>query len=133
MTVVVGYVPTPEGGAALEEGILEATWRAHKLIVVNVVVANNFAETTAADEKDLDAVRTRLDKTNIPYEIQQPHTTDAADGLVKAIEAEDAELVVLAVRRVSLVSKLLLGSTIQEVLRNTSARVLIVRPQQWVN
>lgn len=132
MTVVVGYVPTPEGGAALAEGIREATWRSTALIVVNVIVDNNFSEATAADDRDLDAVRARLAEKDVPYEIRQPQaTSDASAGLLEVIEAEQPDLVVLAVRRVSLVSKLLLGSTIQEVLRNSSASILIVRPQQW--
>jgi nucleotide-binding universal stress UspA family protein len=132
MTVVVGYVPTPEGGAALEEGILEATWRSSKLVVVNVIVDNNFADVTAADEQNLDAVRTRLDETSLRYEVQQPHVTnDAGSALAEVVNDEQADLVILAIHRVSLVSKLLLGSTIQSVLTHTGTRVLIVRPQEW--
>jgi nucleotide-binding universal stress UspA family protein len=132
MTVVVGYVPTPEGGAALEEGILEATWRSSKLVVANVIIGNNFADVTAADEKDLDAVRARLDETSLRFEVVQPAaTSDASTGLVSVIEEHEAELVVLAIHRVKLVSKLLLGSTIEGVMNRTQARVLIVRPQEW--
>jgi nucleotide-binding universal stress UspA family protein len=132
MTVVVGYVPTPEGGAALENGIAEATWRSSKLVVVNVALAGNYAEPTFADEKDLDAVRNRLQRSEIEYEINQvTDATDVSSVLLGVIEAEQAELVVLAIRRTSLVGKLLLGSTVQEVMRGTSAAILIVRPQQW--
>ena len=132
MTVVVGYVPTPEGGAALKEGIRQATWRGTKLVVANVVTNQNFADVTAADEQDFDAVRARLDETGVAYEVQQLQAAgDVSASLVDVVESSQAELVVLAVRRVSLVGKLLLGSTIQEVLRHTSAQILIVRPQQW--
>jgi nucleotide-binding universal stress UspA family protein len=132
MTVVVGYVPTPEGGSALDHGIAEAGWRGAKLVVVNVALGSNFADPTFADEKDLDAVQARLEQVGLPHEIKQiREATDVAAALVQVIEAESAQLVVLALRRVSLVGKLLLGSTVQDVLRGTTAPVLIVRPQQW--
>jgi nucleotide-binding universal stress UspA family protein len=132
MTVVVGYTPTPEGGAALEEGMREAAWRASDLVVVNVIVNGNFADTTAADEKDLDAVRKRLTTSGLRFEVLQVQATShASPGLVQVIKDRGADLAVLAVHRVSLVSKLLLGSTIHDVVSDTDCRVLIVRPQEW--
>jgi nucleotide-binding universal stress UspA family protein len=132
MTVVVGYVPTPEGGAALDNGVAEATWRATKIVVVNIAVGNNFADPTFADEKDLDAVRAKLTRAGLDFEIRQ--IRDAADvsaSLLMVVEQEEAQLVVLAIRRTSAVGKLLLGSTVQDVIRAGPCPVLIVRPQQW--
>ncbi len=60
MSVLVGYVPTPEGASALEQAIQQATLRSTSLLVVNVAIGSNYADVTFADEKDLDAVRARL-------------------------------------------------------------------------
>lgn len=129
MTVVVGYVPTPAGAAALGLGMLEAGWRKSPILVVNVAVGQNFADVTFADEKDLDAVRGRLSEEGLDYQVEQVlQAQDVGIALVEAARRSDAQLIVLGLRRVSAVGKFLLGSTVQDVMRTADCPVLSVRP-----
>ena len=61
MTIVVGYVPTPEGEAALAAGIREATLREEPLHVVNTSRGQSLVDTRFASEEALASVRAKLD------------------------------------------------------------------------
>ena len=71
MSVLVSYIPTPEGWAAYQLALAEARLRDTSLLVVNVIVAGNAADVTAADEKDLDALRVALREEGIEHEVIQ--------------------------------------------------------------
>ena len=64
-TVVVGYVPKPEGEAALGKAIDEAKLRGTKLVVVNSHRGGQEFDAAAARkaEAEMDAVRARLDES----------------------------------------------------------------------
>lgn len=129
MTVLVAYVPTPEGVAALAIGIAEAKWRGSRMVVVNVAVGQNFADATFADEKDLDAVRQRLAEEGVAHDIRQIlEASDVGGSILEVAGQTRAELIVLGLRRMSPIGKFLLGSTIQDVMRGADCPVLTVRP-----
>ena len=44
MTIVVGYVPKPEGEAALERAVVEAQLRSEDLVVVNSTSGDAYAD-----------------------------------------------------------------------------------------
>ena len=43
MTIVVGYIPTPEGSAAVDVAVAEAKLKGQRLVVVNAGHFGNFA------------------------------------------------------------------------------------------
>ena len=69
-----------------------------------------------------------LDASGIAYTIAStPDTEDPADELINAAEREDAEFIVIGLRRRSPIGKLLLGSNAQKVLLDASCPVLAVK------
>jgi hypothetical protein len=61
-TIVVGYVPKPEGDAALDRAIEEAKLRGDRLVVVNSHRGGREydAEDSAKDDQQMDGVKKRL-------------------------------------------------------------------------
>ncbi len=122
-SVVVGYVPKPEGEAALASAIEEARMRGADLIVVNSHRARD-----GEGEPDLGEVQGLLDASELTYEIRQlTRGFEAAEDLVSVAEANDAVLIVIGLRRRTPVGKLILGSNAQRVLLDAHCPVLAVK------
>ena len=129
-TVVVGYVPKPEGDAALSKAIDEAKLRGTKLVVVNSHRGGQEFDGDAARkaEQDMDAVRARLDEAGVSYDLRQlVRGFEPAEDLISIAEANDAELIVIGLRRRSPVGKLILGSNAQRILLDAHCAVLAVK------
>ncbi|MFC4784692.1 universal stress protein [Nocardioides sp. MAHUQ-72] len=129
-TVVVGYVPKPEGDAALSKAIDEAKLRGTKLVVVNSHRGGQEFDGEAAirAEKDMDAVRARLDESGVTYDLRQlVRGFEPAEDLISIAEANSAELIVIGLRRRSPVGKLILGSNAQRILLDAHCPVLAVK------
>lgn len=131
--VVVGYVPKPEGEAAVAQGIAEAKLRGATLIVVNSHRGGREFEGDDAveTEKDLEAVRTELHDAGVEHEIRQlVRGMDPADDLVNVANDVDADFIVIGLRRRSPVGKLILGSNAQRVLLDAPCPVLAVKADE---
>ncbi len=129
-TVVVGYVPKPEGEAALSKAIDEAKLRGIKLVVVNSHRGGQEFDGDAAlkVEKEMDAVRARLDEAGVAYDLRQlVRGFEPAEDLISIAEANSAELIVIGLRRRSPVGKLILGSNAQRILLDAHCPVLAVK------
>jgi nucleotide-binding universal stress UspA family protein len=127
-TVVVGYIPTPEGVAAFERAKDETLLDGSTLVVVNTGQSGNFAGSTFATPADIDAIDTELTGAGIAHEVIQ--ATDAlapAEEILRVAAEKDARLIVLGVRRRTPVGKLFLGSTSQQVLLDATCDVLAVK------
>ena len=129
-SVVVGYVPKPEGDAALDKAVQEAQLRGLTLVVVSSQRggADFGADAAAEQERALDDVRKRLDDIGISYAVRpMVRGFDPADDLISIAEANDAELIVIGLRRRSPVGKLILGSNAQRILLDAHCPVLAVK------
>jgi nucleotide-binding universal stress UspA family protein len=129
-TVVVGYVPKPEGEAALDKAIEEAKLRGSKLVVVNSQRGGQSFDSEAAAKSDgeLAAVRAKLDESGVEYDVRQlVRGFEPAEDLISLAEANSAELIVIGLRRRSPVGKLILGSNAQRVLLDAPCPVLAVK------
>ncbi len=128
MTIVVGYIPTPEGSAALDAAVDQARLRSERLIVVNTGNHGDYSDPVFASGPDLDALQDQLTAIGLEHEVRQATAgRSAAEELLSAAEEEDAQLLVIGLRKRSPMGKLLLGSTAQEVLLNASCQVLAVK------
>jgi nucleotide-binding universal stress UspA family protein len=129
MTVVVGYVPTPEGRAALERAVEEARLRAVRLVVVNSSRGDAYVDphfVSAADLADLDEL---LDRDGVGHEVRQPvHGREPVEELDAVVREVDADLLVIGLRRRTPVGKFLLGSDAQRILLGVDCPVLAVKP-----
>ncbi|WP_028658744.1 universal stress protein [Nocardioides insulae] len=129
-SVVVGYVPKPEGEAALDKAIEEARLRDARIVVVSSHRGGSDFDDTAARraEDDLEKVRTRLDESGVPYVVRQlVRGFEPAEDLVSIAEANEAELIVIGLRKRSPVGKLILGSNAQRILLDAHCPVLAVK------
>jgi nucleotide-binding universal stress UspA family protein len=129
-TVVVGYVPKPEGDAALATAINEAKMRGGKLVVVNSHRGGHEYDADAArqSEADMDKVRTMLEESGLDYDVRQlVRGFEPAEDLISIAEANAAELLVIGLRRRSPVGKLILGSNAQRILLDAHCPVMAVK------
>ncbi|CAN5579554.1 universal stress protein [soil metagenome] len=128
MTIVVGYVPSADGAAALAAAAEEAALRTQRLVVVNSGARGDFSLDMFADGHDLDAVAADLTRRGIEHEIRQPTSGNSpANELLAVAEEVSATMIVIGMRRRSAVGKLILGSTAQTVMLGAGCSVLAVK------
>jgi nucleotide-binding universal stress UspA family protein len=128
MTIVVGYVPTPEGEAALAAAITESRRREEPLHVVNTARGDTLADPRYASEDTLEKVRAQLDEAGVVYEIQQlVRGHEASEELVETADRLNASLIVIGLRRRSPTGKLITGSQAQRILLDANVPVLAVK------
>jgi nucleotide-binding universal stress UspA family protein len=132
-TIVVGYVPKPEGHAALRRAAEEAQLRNARLVVVNSHRGGREfdREDAVETEEDLEAIRAELEKAGVEHEIRQlVRGMDPADDLVNVANDVAADFIVIGLRRRSPVGKLILGSNAQRVLLDAPCPVLAVKADE---
>lgn len=129
-TIVVGYVPTPEGEAALAAAISEARLRGSALAVVSSHPeesqqrAGEGAEATA----EVQSLTQRLEQAGVPFEVRYlERGFEPAEDLISVAETEQAELIVIGMRRRTPVGKLVMGSNSQRILLDADCAVLAVK------
>ncbi|TFV48127.1 universal stress protein [Blastococcus sp. TF02A_35] len=131
MTIVVGYVPTPEGEAALTAALAEARRREEPLHVVNTSRGDAFVDNRFVSEERLAQLRERLDGTGVVYEIdQQVRGHEASEEVVEAADRVKASLIVIGLRRRTPTGKLITGSQAQRILLDANCPVLAVKADQ---
>ena len=134
MSIVVGYLATPEGRSALEAAALEAQSRSTRLVVVTSCQKGRDERGRLAEEQELDEVRLDLDKRGIAHEIRLVASSrDVAEDLITAAEQNDGSLIVIGLRRRSPVGKLILGANAQRILLGAPCPVLAVKPALVAN
>ena len=128
MAIVVGFVPRPEGHAALDRAIAEAKLRGARLVVLNVSRGDALVDSRYASSSDWDAVKAKLEESGVEHEVAQSvEARDPADQLLRVAEETNAELIVIGLRRRTPVGKLIMGSAAQTVLLDADAPVLAVK------
>lgn len=130
MAIIVGWIPTREGRAALRRAAQEAQLRRTKLLVVNSQRGGRdfSAEEAAKFEDALADVQQQLDAEGIEHEVRQlVRGNDPAEDLVDVAEESDADFIVIGLRRRTPVGKLILGSNAQRILLDASCPVLAVK------
>ena len=129
-TIVVGYVPKPEGDAALDRAIEEGKLRSAKLVVVNSHRGGDEFDAAAATraEEALAKVEARLRGAGVDYDLRQlVRGFEPAEDLIGIADSVGAELIVIGLRRRSPVGKLILGSNAQRILLDAKCPVLSVK------
>lgn len=132
MAIVVGYIPTPEGRAALARAAKESLLRQLPLVVVDSHRGGRSfgAEDAVRLEREMNDVRSRLDAAGVQHEVRTlVRDNEPTEDLLEVAEEVGAELLVIGLRRRSPVGKLLLGSNAQSILLRAECPVLAVRAE----
>lgn len=129
MTIVVGWVPKPEGEAALARAVAEAQVWGEDLLVVNASSGNAYADPSWATDEQVRGLRERLAASGVEHEVRrQLHGRPPSAEVIAVAEETDASMVVIGLRHRSAVGKFLLGSSAQEILMGVRCPVLCVPP-----
>jgi nucleotide-binding universal stress UspA family protein len=128
-TVVVGFIRSPEGQAAVDAAVEEVGRRGGRLVVVHSSKGGDQdPETVIADREALEALETRLRGEGLEVVARDfARGNDPAEDLVDVADKEQAALIVIGLRRRSPVGKLLLGSNAQRILLTADCPVLAVK------
>jgi nucleotide-binding universal stress UspA family protein len=128
MTIVVGYVPTPEGEAAFERAIVEARKDNTLLVVINSSRGDAPVDKRYAQEDAITTIEDRLRNEGIEHQILQPvRGNEAANEVLRAADEYRADLIVIGLRRRTPVGKLIMGSTSQQILLEADCPILAVK------
>lgn len=127
--IVVGFIRSPEGQAAVDAAVEEARRRGGRLVVVHSSKGGDQdADTVIADRDALEAVEAKLRGDGVEVVVRDfARGNDPAEDLVDVANSEQAALIVIGLRRRSPVGKLLMGSNAQQILLTADCPVLAVK------
>lgn len=128
MTILVAYVPRPEGQAALEKGIEMAKSQNETLLVVNTSPGGSKENASFADVQDYERVEEILANCGLETELKQfVRGRTAVEEIDELVQTRRISMLVIGLRRRSAVGKLIMGSVAQELLLTVSCPVLAVK------
>jgi len=127
MTVAVAHFDSDRGRAALRYAAEEAQFRGQPLVVLRIIPGVD--EATKEDPAILEQVGAELsDFADVSWTLRTaPEGFDTAEALLDLAEEVDAALLVIGARHRTRIGKLLLGSTVQQVLLEATIPVLVVK------
>ncbi len=130
MTIVVGFVPTKEGRAALARAVEEARSRKAPLVVINSNRGGrDFDDASIREaEAELQRAQDELTGEGLSVDVRQlVRGNEPAEDLIAVANETDADLIVIGLRRRTPVGKLILGSNAQRILLDAPCAVLAVK------
>jgi nucleotide-binding universal stress UspA family protein len=128
MTILVAYVPRPEGQAALEKGIELAKERNEFLIVVNATPGGTGEDPSRADAQDVERIEQLISVSGIQSEFKQfVRGKNAVEELQDMVAANNVSMLVIGLRKRTAVGKLIMGSMAQEILMTIDGPILTVK------
>lgn len=128
MTVLVAYVPRPEGQAALDKGIEIATKNNEQLVVINAGPGGRSEDPNVVTGYEVERVEERLTSLPIKAEFKVfVRGNSAIEEIEELVQTLQVSVLVIGLRKRNPVGKLLLGSMAQEILLNVNCPVLAVK------
>ena len=129
MTIVIGYVPTPVGEAALEAGIAEAAAHGDDVVVLNSPRRGSTVDANLVGAEAESRIVAAAAAHGVTAVVDHAdHGSDIVEAFSAAIGRTGARLVVIGLRRRSPVGKLVMGSDAQRLLLELDVPVLAVKP-----
>lgn len=129
MTILIGYVPTPVGEAALEAGLVEAAARGDDVVIVNSPRRGATVDADLVDEAAAAKLLARATEAGVSARVDHTaHGADVVETFDDLVASTGARLIVIGLRRRSPVGKALMGSDAQRILLDAGVPVLAVKP-----
>jgi nucleotide-binding universal stress UspA family protein len=131
MTIVIGYVPSAVGEAALEAGLAEAAARGDDVVVLNSPRRRSTVDGELIDSAAADELVARATALGVTARVDQSdHGDDIVETFRSVAEGASARLVVIGMRRRTPVGKLVTGSDAQRLLLDLDVPILAVKPSR---
>ena len=131
MSILVGYVPTKVGEAAVRAAIKEAKLRHEELLIVNSVREGALVDKSVASAEDIERVKQSTVDAGIQARIlESVHRDDLAEEILDLASKHDVSLIVIGLRQRSQVGKFIMGSHAQRILLQAEHPVLAVKADQ---
>jgi nucleotide-binding universal stress UspA family protein len=130
MRIVAGFLRSPEGRAALRRAIEETRLRDGELLVVHSMRGGerDELEQVMSYREEFEQLEADLQEADVRYRLVEYARGNApAEDLLQAAKDEDADMIVIGIRRRSPVGKLILGSNAQNILLHADCAVLAVK------
>ncbi|MGG5752163.1 universal stress protein [Zafaria sp. Z1313] len=128
MSILVGYVPTPAGEAAVDAGIAEAKLRGEALLLVNSQREGALVDKAVASPEDLGRVEAAARGAGVDLQVlSSTHSDDLAEEILELAEQHAVSLIVIGLRHRSQVGKFIMGSHAQRILLQADRPVLAVK------
>ena len=128
MTILVAYIPRPEGRAALDKGIEIAKRRQERLLVVNAGPGGSQEDASLAPGYEVEQIEAMLESQGVQAEFKQfVRGRNAVDEINELVDTMDISVLVIGLRKRNPVGKLIMGSLAQEILLSVPCPVLAVK------
>lgn len=129
MAVLVGFVPSEQGEAAVAAALEECLRRNEELYVINTASGQAFIDPRYAQGEDMERVRALAETKGVAVKVLQPvRGREPHEEILDAVEQWPISVLVIGLRKRSPVGKLLMGSTAQRLLMESPVPVLAVKP-----
>ncbi|HEY0644280.1 MAG TPA: universal stress protein [Nocardioides sp.] len=129
MTILIGYVPTPVGEAALEAGLEEAKFHGEDVVILNSPRRRSTVDGELISEAAADELVARAAAAGVTARVDHAdHGDDLVETFARVADSVAARLVVIGLRRRSPVGKLVTGSDAQRLLLDLDVPILAVKP-----
>jgi nucleotide-binding universal stress UspA family protein len=128
MTILIGYVPTAAGEAALEHGLTEAVRRGEDVVLVNSPRRGATVDARLLDDAAASDLVSRAAERGVTATVDHAdHGADIVETFESLVERTGADLVVIGLRQRSPVGKLVMGSSAQRLLLELRVPILAVK------
>ena len=130
MSIVVGFIDTPEGNAAVMAAVSEAKLRSTSVVILHSMVGGGKekGDDYIASAEAIERVEKLLSESGVEYSTHEYiRGKKPAEDIVTASQVHDAQLIVIGIRERSATGKFLLGSNALDILHGAKVPVLCVK------
>ncbi|MDO5645222.1 MAG: universal stress protein [Dermabacter sp.] len=129
MITAVGYIPTPAGDTALEAAIERAALNGSALHLINVVRGDRPGDLRHASDAQLADAAKRANARGVTVTHARTHVETGdqlVESLLTAVDASNAQVLVIGGRRERGRPAHMLGMTLQHIVADSPCCVLVV-------
>ncbi len=128
MTILLAYVPRPEGQAALDKALELARKSNEQLVVVNASPGGHKEDPSMVYQWDIERITAQMQAAGVDGEVKQYVRGNAVvTEIEELVQTLQVSMLVIGLRRRNPVGKLIMGSVAQELLLSVPCPVLAVK------